>query len=199
MRAFIRVAWVLSAMGVPGLIVALAPPSLSEPNSVARSLMRTPVTLWDKGMMEARKAAGGAAERIAGRDRSSARGGARYDWHTNEIDIYLEVTGYRGDRSHENCNDMRRRFIGQLAGHVDPPQKPPEAELLGRIRAWFSHVGYRDRSHDEKLAEKLARMVFVSVILFGEVVENPFDALVYSVICRARILRYHAPSQPPRR
>ena len=99
MRAILRVAYFLSVMSTPALIIALANPSNAEPDSIGRWLMSKPLTLWDKGMMEARQAAYRAATRLAKDVGTFGGANAKYDWYTNEIEIHLNVFGYRSDLS----------------------------------------------------------------------------------------------------
>ena len=66
-------------------------------------------------------------------------------------------------------------------------QEQSRVRVLHTIDQWFSHYGYRDKRRDEELAEKLARIVFVRVNLWGK---------GGTVTCRDRILTSDASSKP---
>ena len=96
---------------------------------------------------------------------------------------------FPGEVSHETCNETRRAFIGALSRlYVMSNEQAARKELHGVINRWFSHTGFQNLNHDEELAEKLARIIFVVVSLRGD---------DYSGIeCRARIMTFNAPSEP---
>ena len=107
----------------------------------------------------------------------------------DEIDLFFNVQGFRDDPTHEKCNELRRYFIGHVAAgaHSMLDEEQSRARVQHTIDEWFSHYGYRDKQPDEKLAEKLARIVFVRVNLWGK---------GGTVTCRDRILSSDAPSKP---
>ena len=62
--------------------------------------------------------------------------------------------------------------------------------ISDEVGRWFSHSGYREGDRDEDLGEKLARIVFVKVLMHREA--GP------GIQCRNRITSLDAPSKPPR-
>ena len=66
-------------------------------------------------------------------------------------------------------------------------EEQSRASVQQTIEEWFSHYGYRNKQREEKLAEKLTRILFVRVNLRSK------DG---TVTCRDRILSSDAPSKP---
>ena len=188
MRAILRVASIVSVMSGPALLVALAMPSHAEPGPIGQWLMNEPLTLWDRGMMRAQEEADTAGKRIAKKAGAIGLAFASYNWDNNEIEIKFTLIGFQSDVSHENCNKMRRSFIGAFPGILIKGNEKLVTQLLtDQISGWFSHVGFQRKIRDEKLGEKLARIIFVRVNLLGK---NG------SITCRERIMTFDAPSQP---
>ena len=161
----------------------------AEPGPIGQWLMDRPVSLWDWGMMRAKKHAQRAADQVAG---AAGRwlSVVWYDWDSNKIEIGLSADDYRDDPTHANCNVVRHSFIRALAA-LDFPQDTSEEEIrewtYRSIDNWFSHEGFEHKSRDELLAEKLARIIYVQVRL-----RNADNAIQ----CRARIAMFDAPSRP---
>ena len=184
MRAVLRVACVV--------VAASSSPAASEPGPIGRWLMKEPVSLWDKGVSEASEMADSAAEGIGAHRGERAWGWAAYDWEDNEITLNFNVTGYKGDPTHKECNMLRRYFIGWLAhgdySYTGTNEERSRRGILRAISQWFGHSGgYRNRDRDKNLEEKLARIIFVRVRLW-----NP----IKSVTCGDRIMSREAPSTP---
>ncbi len=153
--------------------------------------MNEPLTLWDRGMTRAREAADEAGEEVT-KNVEGARQWTwvSYDWDDNEIEIGLIVSHFRDKTSHENCNKMRQSFISALAGiYPIVDQEMTKIFMRNRIDHWFSHSRFKSGSRDEKLAEKLARIIFVKARLDVGFYES-------GVECRARIMTIDAPSKP---
>ena len=171
---------------------ALAMPVRAEPGPIGRWLMNTPLTLWDWGMMRADQAAEKAALQtqrfVVGDGEWSSS--AWYSWENNEIEIVVDVASLTADMSHEGCNEARRSFIGVLSGawnlRDEQLARQRMSETIGR---WFSHEGFQRENRDEDLAEKLTRIVFVKVRLWGDYAEVGIE-------CRARSTTFYAPSMP---
>ncbi len=159
----------------------------AEPGPVGRWLMNEPVTLWDLGLMNMEQDAEQAAEHIKTSD-DGWIAWARYNWDNNEIEIRLIAVGFNGAISHETCNDTRRAFLAALISAYGMYNEKKAGELAHQaIGWWFSHKGFESKSRDEKLEEKLARIIFVEVRLHNN------DG---GVSCRDRITTFHAPSKP---
>ncbi|MDE0415933.1 MAG: hypothetical protein OXI95_03220 [bacterium] len=174
---------------IAAALVALTMPARAEPGPIGQWLMEQPVSLWDWGMMRAKENAQRAADQIAG---AAGRWASlvRYNWDTNQIEIGLSANDYRGDASHENCNEVRHSFVRALASSSLPHDASEEKIREWTYRSideWFSHEGFSGDDRDEKLAEKLARIIFVVVQLRDA--ENATQ-------CRARITTLDAPSEP---
>ena len=181
---------VTKMVAVAGVLVALAMPVRAEPGPIGNWLMNEPVTLWDWGMMRMEQAANNAASFAASDD---GNGGiwVTYDWDNNEIEIGLAVFNVSHTLTHELCNETRRAFIADIVGATpDLIERQEGAVRLGLhllIGQWFSHHGFQRGSPDEELAEKLARIIFVSAKLIGD---------GSSIECRERIMTFNAPSKP---
>ena len=181
MRAILRYACVLSL---------LCGPVASEPGPIGRWLMNEPVSLWDRGIVAARETAERAAETIGSEGHGAPPlSGARYEWDKNEIIIVFHIREFVGVVTHENCNRMRRAFIGALTGgaHTSGSGGYSKELIHSAVGHWFSHEGYQSKGQDKKLAEKLTRIVFVETI-----VRNKQARLV----CKERIMSPDAPSKP---
>ena len=188
MRAIFRLVSLMSVMSGAVLVVAPAVPSYAEPGPIGQWLMNKPVTLWDKGMRRMREEADRAAKGVAEDAGTNGWANTEYNWDNNEIDITLTVYGFGGDFSHENCNKTRHSFIGALTGLLTKPEEGMLQVLMPiLISGWFSHIGFQEKTRDEKLGEKMARIIFVRVILRGN---NG------SVTCRERVMTLDAPSKP---
>ena len=187
MRAILRVACIVSVMSIPALLVALAMPSHAEPGPIGQWLMNDPLTLWDRGMMLAREEANTAGDRVAKDAGASGYTLTSYNWDNNELDFNLNLRLFPGDVSHENCNKMRRSFISALTVPIKLDEAAVRKLLPTQISAWFSHEGFQRKSRDEKLGEKMARIIFVRVNLSGK---GGF------ITCRERIMTFDAPSMP---
>ena len=169
-------------------VLSVTAESIAEPGPIGRWLMTTPMSLWDKGMFEVGNTVKRATEHIAsGYD---ARGGVNYDWDNNEINIWLSVHNYPNDLSHENCNKIRRTFIGHIASAKGEDDDNIAALLLyASIASWFSHIGYKTPhpGPSKNLGAPMSRIIFVKTELStkGE-----------TISCRDRIMEFHAPSKP---
>lgn len=177
--------WALAALVAAGGASA-------EPNDIASWLMNEPVTLWDRGMDRAdKKAREFAAFYRESIGSSSGIGFATYDWDENEIELIAIISEYGevAQPTHADCNLVRDTFIVSLNGRSSR-KEDDEAEIQSRyetISSWFSHVDFQRMDRDEDLGEKMARMIFVSVLLTGS--EG-------SILCRDRITSFDAPSRP---
>ena len=177
----------MHAVGAVALLCCLMTPARAEPGPVGQWLMNDPLTLWDLGMMNMDRDAEQAAEFIQTSD-SGWIAWARYDWDNNEIEVTLGVVGFDGTATHDTCNDTRRSFLAALLGAYDLYSEKKAGELAHQaIGWWFSHKGFERKSRDEKLEEKLARIVFVAVRL---------GAPDGGITCRDRITMFDAPSKP---
>ena len=188
MQTILRIVCILALMSGTPLVVTLALPSRAEPGPIGGWLMNEPLTLWDRGMMRAREEADRAGKRVA---RDAGKGGwalTSYNWEDNEIEIRLIVIGFHGNVSHENCNIARRSFISELTGYsIQRDAALVRKYLPEQISAWFSHIGFQSKTRDKKLGEKMARIIFVRVILRGN--EG-------AITCKERIVTFDAPSKP---
>ena len=98
------------------------------------------------------------------------------------------VFGFNGAATHDTCNDTRRSFLAALMNAHKAYNEEKARELAhSAIGWWFQHKGFERKSRDEKLEEKLARIVFVTVHLY------PADG---GITCRDRITTFEAPSKP---
>ncbi len=179
----------LITAAVSFLAFGLATRSLAEPGPIGRWLMDQPVSLWDQGLSRMQERAKDATASMSQNMKISAFAVLRYDWDNNEIGINVFVVDNFNPGTHENCNKHRRSFIQGLMG-VPPEhlnQQTAETIFPVQVDLWFSHFGYKKNSRDEKLAEKLSRIIFVQVRLTAK------DRIV---ICRDRILSFDAPSKP---
>lgn len=186
------------------LAVALAGPAAAEPGPVGRWLMDQPVTLWDRGMdralAEVERAVG--AVHAAGFTTNSPGRYVEYHWDNNEIVLSLLVFEDRGPITHERCNELRRGFVRALVYGRATTAKPHKFNaqtkgfLVDAINRWFSHSGYRMKDRDEKLGEKMARIIFAEVHLGGPWSERDGKRSRESIQCRARILEGSAASKP---
>ena len=168
--------------------VMLAGPAGAEPGPLGTWLMNQPVTLWDRGMDRASETAARAGKTSAPLAGSRRWGHAKYHWDNNEIELWLTITGDTGRITHKRCNDIRRGFLRELVYGQLPVRQPAVKELLTiMIDRWFSHSGFARKARDEKLGEKMARIVFVGVRLFGD---------QRAISCRGRILEFEAASRP---
>ena len=177
----------LRAVGTVALFYCLMTPARAEPGPIGKWLMSEPLTLWDHGIMNIERDAKQAAENIKETDGRWVAW-ARYNWDNNEIDITLFVVGFNDAITHETCNDTRRSFLASLLNAYGLYSEEKAAELAYQaIGWWFSHKGFKSKSRDEKLEEKLARIVFVAVRLRKD---NG------GITCRDRITTFDAPSKP---
>ncbi len=184
MRAAVAFALILSALS-----------ARAEPGPIGQWLMNEPLTLWDHGMMKAGDEADEAAERVAEKLDVEVTGTfVDYIWDDNEINIQMAVRDFPRDLSHANCNEVRQSFIGELIGLGPSWTEHDESISLMyyKIGDWFSHVGFQSGDRDQELAEKLARIIFVRVLLIGGTSLFESDGLS----CRDRIVKHDAPSQP---
>ena len=154
-------------MLVAALLASLTSIASAEPGPIGQWLMNEPLTLWDIGMMKAEEAAKDAG-RVAD-DLGTGLIWAQYNWDNNEININLHVINALIPITHERCNQTRRSFIADIVGSV-PFYLETEENLVRKILhdlidSWFSHHGFRAGDRDEKLVEKLARIIFVEVSL----------------------------------
>ena len=180
-RALVR------TIGTVALLCCLMTPAQAEPGPVGNWLMNEPLTLWDFGMMNMERDAKQAAEHIKTSD-SGWTAWAQYSWDNNEIEIRLIVFGFNGAISHATCNETRRSFLAALLGAYGMYSEKKAGELAHQaIGWWFHHKGFERKSRDEKLEEKLARIVFVAVRLYVP------DG---GITCRDRITTSDAPSKP---
>ncbi len=180
-RALVR------AVGTVALLCCLMTPARAEPGPIGKWLMSEPLTLWDHGMMNLEQDADRAVEYVKLGD-GNWIAWTRYDWDNNEIEVALSVIGYAGTATHDTCNDTRRSFIAALINAYGMYSEKRAGELAHRaIGWWFAHNGFAKESRDEKLEEKLARIVFVVVRL------QTHDG---GITCRDRITTFHAPSKP---
>ena len=181
MRAMLRIAGVLAAIMIS--------PAGAEPGPIGLWLMEQPLTLWDIGMTRAGDQARRASDGIPTKSGMPAFAWAKYDWGNNEIDIHLSILNYRGDMTHEQCNELRGSFLDGLGLY---PRSFGEDEwrdgILSQIRRWFSHVGFQIKSRDKNLAEKMSRIIFVQVKMS--------KGGGSGISCRDRILSLDAPSKP---
>ena len=190
--------YLLRTIIAAAVLAALAGVATAEPGPIGQWLMNQPVTLWDRGMDRALKEAEEAARRTGPRPPRTVRvGNAYYDWNTNEITLQMNVIGEAGAGTHERCNELRHRFVAALAygiptasdGSVISLGAEGKKWLTEKIDGWFSHHGYRVRSRDGKLGEKLARIVFVEVLILDAYAKRTIE-------CRARIFESEAASKP---
>ena len=185
MRQILYIAWILAAVsGTPESPRA-------EPGPIGQWLMDEPLTLWDRGMIQANEAGERSAKSAAKDHSSTIVGGARYDYDANEISLYAIVLGAGGDISHQQCNEVRKKFIADIAILVPNAGASKLREILiDTISSWFSHEGFKRGTRDEKLGEKMAKIIFVAIYLAGE---------AGTISCRDRILTFEAPSMPSER
>lgn len=182
------------------LAVMLAGPASAEPGPIGQWLMATPVTLWDRGMDAAKNAARKAANSAArdgymGKKTKYPLTTVTYDWANNEINITVaSIFSDEGPWTHDRCNALRRTFLRRLAegGTTEDDGSDDFDALLknwlrSAIGRWFSHNGYRSTGRDQKLTEKLARIMFVEAGLHG---------LLGGITCRGRILDVDVASKP---
>lgn len=151
--------------------------------------MTEPVTLWDKGMFAMNHVAQAAAEYVGKHRGTFAGGSVHYNWGDNELTLYFSISGFREKLTHEKCNELRRYFIGYIAhgAHTRSHGDTADTMIHVAIGEWFSHDGFKRDGRDEKLEEKLARIIFVRVNLWTK---------KSRLMCRARITSPEAPSQP---
>lgn len=168
----------------------------AEPGPIGQWLMGTPVTLWDRGMDAASSAARKAAHSTAMKAIVPIPlVSVTYDWAENEINIRVQaVFSDEGPWTHDRCNAARRTFLRHLGDGGTTEDDGSEAFdetlkkwLRSAISGWFSHYGYQSKGRDQKLTEKLARIMFVEVGLHG---------VRGGISCRARILEVRAASKP---
>ena len=191
-------------------LIVLALPVRAEPGPIGNWLMNEPVTLFDWGMMRAENAADRAAEfaqewRIDENwavdetwvpDRIQWDGRVSYSWDNNEIEILVSLlgSGVSREEPHRSCNHARRMFLAILSGYYDMTNEESVRDALhAAINRWFSHSGFARLSRDEQLAEKLARIIFVSVRMWAPTGDGAFSAIHE---CGARIMEFNAPSKP---
>ena len=172
-------------------LIALAMSARAEPGPIGQWLMRQPFTLWDIGMMRAGEAADEAAD-IANH-LGITYGWVQYNWDNNEINIVVNIRPAveieQPPLTHDLCNDTRREVIGALSWAGMWDEEFTREEMHRRIGEWFSHYGFQEGDRDEQLPEKLARIIFVAVTMFGK---NDSDGIT----CRDRIMTFDAPSKP---
>ena len=131
------------------------PRSTAEPSPVGRWLMNQPMSLWDWGMFEASRNAERIAEYAERSIGKVAYGHAGYDWKSNEIEMRMIVSDYHAETSHENCNKVRRTFIGQVAGTWSlRDENHVRTSLRSKIDTWFSHRGYQNETRDKELGQE---------------------------------------------
>ena len=171
-------------------LIVLAMPVRAEPGPIGIWLMNEPASLWDWGMKRAREEAQHAAEAASRLTQIDGwwEGTAWYSWENNEIEIRVDVTGL-DEASHDTCNKVRREFIGWLALTALNDEQKARVKIHDMIGGWFSHEGYSMNNRDERLAEKLTRIIFVNARLWNS------DPKIL-IECRARITTFSAPSEP---
>ena len=180
-------------------LMLLANSAHAEPGPIGQWLMNDPLTLWDHGMMRAENEADEAAKRVAKKLDIQVMGAwVYYSWDDNEITISMTVLNFPEKLSHANCNEVRRFFIAELIG-LGPSwgsatEQGASIDYLMhyKIGDWFSHRGFQRGDRDEELSEKLARIIFVRVLLISG--SNLLESNGF--FCRARIAKHDAPSQP---
>ena len=59
--------------------------------------------------------------------------------------------------------------------------------LQNTISSWFSHEGWQKQIRDKEIGLKMARIIFVKVVLSGQKGD---------ISCRDRITAFEAPSKP---
>ena len=115
-------------------------------------------------------------------------------WDNNEIEIEVALSVYRlcngAAYLTTTCNETRRSFLAALLGAYGMYSEKKAGELAHQaIGWWFASQRLRaQESRDEKLEEKLARIVFVAVTA-----ATSHDG---GITCRDRITTFHAPSKP---
>ena len=161
----------------------------AEPGPIGKWLMEQPLTVWDIGMTKAGDQAKRARDGMPTKSGMPEFAWAKYDWDNNEIDIHLSIWNYRGEMTHEKCNELRGSFLDGLGLYPRSFGEDDWREgILSRIRQWFSHEGFQNKSRDENLAEKMSTIIFVQVKM-----SKGGGA---GISCRDRILTLDAPSKP---
>ncbi len=111
-----------------------------------------------------------------------------YVWKYDQI--YISFVGRPPDdaATHKKCNEVRREFIKHMAAvWPSAPDDLVRLMLAGRVSRWFSHKGFKSPKRDEKLGEKLSRMIWLDVsILSGKT----------GIVCGEAITEFDAPSGP---
>ena len=181
-----------AALCVAFLLPMLSNPAIAEPGPIGRWLMNEPLSLWDKGMFAAMEDVKETVEGMKATYGVHASGGVGYSWDNNEIELWANVRELRGAHTHEHCNRMRRAFINRITdlSHSSQPWPDPDIPLKlthWKVHEWFSHYGYVSGDRDKKLSEKLARIIFVKIIVGNSKT---------GVVCRDRITSPDAPSKP---
>ena len=189
----------LAKIAFAAVTIAACPHSLNaEPGPIGRWLMNTPVTLWDRGMDAMDEKAKGLheLEPLSWLPAGMKILGAwvHYDWDNNEIDIFaLFPDTPEVYIDHEWCNTVRTRVISRVTGFPEGMTETLVTDdgsfaISDVVGGWFSHSGYQEGDRDEALGEKLARIVFVEVLMQRNA--GP------GIQCRDRITSLDAPSKP---
>ena len=64
-------------------------------------------------------------------------------WDNNEIDLKMNIIGYEGEPTHEECNEARRSFIRDIVhGGPESPDDTLRVFPQDKISSWFSHEGW---------------------------------------------------------
>ena len=180
---------VLSFACVVGISLFHTGQIAAEPSKVVSWLMDNPLTLWDRGIIILEEAADRVTSNVA-KETADAFAEVAYDWDHNEIRISLYMVDFKGDLSHEKCNEWRAHFINEIfrLRLAREHTQVRRAMLIVRISTWFSHKGFSTKGRDKNLGEKLARIIFVQTML-----RTGDDA----IICRERVTEFDAPSKQP--
>ena len=181
----------------------LSMPLKAEPGPIGTWLMNEPVTLWDRGMDALLEAARNTYELKHLPHTISPLARVRiayphYRWDDNEINVHFRVEQVlKAEVTHDVCNAIRRTLIGTMLWGVNGGQMidatttgiDESVDIL--VSGWFSHRGFVKVERDDDLGKKLARIIFVEVVLW------PFTG--DGIECRDRIISLDAPSRPLKR
>ena len=103
----------------------------------------------------------------------------------------MHIEGYNEATppTHDDCNRIRIFFIRNLnlyyrSFHDEDDERQG---IHATMSEWFSHEGFVSKARDDKIGEKMARIVFVQVGLAND---------GGRIECRDRITSFDAPSRP---
>ena len=150
--------------------------------------MEEPMSLWDRGMDRIEGDVDEAKDYVKDELGIIAFAWPSYDWDNNEINITLSILHYQGEMTHEDCNKLRGLFLDGFGFPREAGEDRRRNATIEMISYWFSHTGFTRNSRDKDLAEKLSRIIFVEVNMWGSVEKG--------LSCRDRILTLDAPSKP---